>query len=62
MRRLDNVGWIWCACVFFPPVSRLIFFALLKEHIDVAETRKRGVRVGYTPDVLTDAGSCYYYD
>ncbi|XP_075980053.1 glyoxylate reductase/hydroxypyruvate reductase [Anticarsia gemmatalis] len=25
------------------------------DHIDVAECRKRGVRIGYTPDVLTDA-------
>lgn len=25
------------------------------EHIDVAECKKRGIRVGYTPDVLTDA-------
>ncbi|XP_030025322.1 glyoxylate reductase/hydroxypyruvate reductase isoform X2 [Manduca sexta] len=25
------------------------------DHIDVAECRKRGVKIGYTPDVLTDA-------
>ncbi|GAB0095708.1 glyoxylate reductase/hydroxypyruvate reductase [Sergentomyia squamirostris] len=25
------------------------------DHIDVAECRKRGIRMGYTPDVLTDA-------
>lgn len=25
------------------------------EHIDIAECKKRGIRVGYTPDVLTDA-------
>lgn len=25
------------------------------DHIDVAECRKRGIRIGYTPDVLTDA-------
>lgn len=25
------------------------------EHIDVQECKKRGIRVGYTPDVLTDA-------
>ncbi|EDW84024.2 uncharacterized protein Dwil_GK13923 [Drosophila willistoni] len=25
------------------------------EHIDVAECKKRGIRVGFTPDVLTDA-------
>uniref|UniRef100_A0A7G3ADH2 Glyoxylate reductase/hydroxypyruvate reductase n=1 Tax=Lutzomyia longipalpis TaxID=7200 RepID=A0A7G3ADH2_LUTLO len=25
------------------------------DHIDVAECKKRGIRVGYTPDVLTDA-------
>lgn len=25
------------------------------EHIDVKECKKRGIRVGYTPDVLTDA-------
>lgn len=25
------------------------------EHIDLAECKKRGIRVGYTPDVLTDA-------
>lgn len=25
------------------------------EHINVAECRKLGVRVGYTPDVLTEA-------
>lgn len=25
------------------------------DHIDVAECRKRGIKVGYTPDVLTDA-------
>ncbi|KAH9640284.1 hypothetical protein HF086_001636 [Spodoptera exigua] len=25
------------------------------DHIDVAECKKRGVRIGYTPDVLTDA-------
>lgn len=25
------------------------------EHIDVAECKRRGIRVGYTPDVLTDA-------
>ncbi|KAI5637792.1 d-isomer specific 2-hydroxyacid dehydrogenase, NAD binding domain-containing protein [Phthorimaea operculella] len=25
------------------------------DHIDVAECKKRGIRIGYTPDVLTDA-------
>jgi glyoxylate/hydroxypyruvate reductase len=25
------------------------------DHIDVAEVRSRGIRIGYTPDVLTDA-------
>lgn len=25
------------------------------EHIDIAECKKRGIRVGYTPDCLTDA-------
>lgn len=25
------------------------------DHIDVAECRKRGIRIGYTPEVLTDA-------
>lgn len=25
------------------------------DHIDVQECRKRGIKIGYTPDVLTDA-------
>lgn len=25
------------------------------EHIDIAEAKKRGIKVGYTPDVLTYA-------
>lgn len=25
------------------------------DHIDVAECRKRGIKIGYTPNVLTDA-------
>lgn len=25
------------------------------DHIDVAECKKRGIKIGYTPDVLTDA-------
>jgi glyoxylate/hydroxypyruvate reductase len=25
------------------------------DHIDVAEVRSQGIRIGYTPDVLTDA-------
>lgn len=25
------------------------------DHIDVPECRKRGIKIGYTPDVLTDA-------
>lgn len=25
------------------------------EHIDIAECKKRGIRIGYTPDCLTDA-------
>lgn len=25
------------------------------DHIDVAECRKRGVKIGYTPNILTDA-------
>lgn len=25
------------------------------DHIDVKECRQRGVKIGYTPDVLTDA-------
>ncbi len=27
------------------------------EHFDTSELSKRGVRMGYTPDVLTDAGA-----
>lgn len=27
------------------------------DHIDVSAVARRGVRLGYTPDVLTDAGS-----
>jgi len=30
------------------------------EHIDIKEAAQRGLRVGYTPDVLTDAGELGY--
>ncbi len=32
----------------------------LSEHVDLNATYRRGVRLGYTPDVLTDAGRCRY--
>ena len=28
------------------------------EHVDVPALARRGIRLGYTPDVLTDAGKC----
>ena len=31
------------------------------DHISLPEIRKRGIKVGYTPDVLTDAGALYYF-
>ena len=30
------------------------------EHVDIPALGKRGVRLGYTPDVLTDAGELFY--
>jgi hypothetical protein len=36
----------------------------MKEHVDLSALQQRGIKLGYTPDVLTDAGSIpptYYY-
>jgi len=33
------------------------WLTLIKEHVDLSALQKRGIKLGYTPDVLTDAGS-----
>lgn len=46
--RYHDVGHTWSKNNFI--------YALFAEHIDRKEAAKRGIKVGYTPDVLTDAG------
>lgn len=31
------------------------------DHVDLAGLAKRGVKLGYTPDILSDAGGCTHY-
>lgn len=37
------------------------FILLYTEHVDIKEAAKRNIRVGYTPDVLTDAGIAFFF-
>lgn len=43
-------------------VCALLFgvFNISIEHVNLSEVAKRGIKLGYTPDVLTDAGTTHY--
>lgn len=42
-------------CAFLQRLSTRHLLSFSYDHIDLAECKRRGIRVGYTPDVLTDA-------
>lgn len=50
-----SVGHGEYACHFFLDICT----NLVSEHVSLPALGKRGIRLGYTPDVLTDAGSCF---
>lgn len=53
-RRFNHVCWAWYVLRLTPvPVSEELEII---DHIDLPEVAKRGLKLGYTPDVLTDAG------
>ena len=57
---LDYVSWLWhvYSCSQYASTSLIIY----PEHCDLKALQRRGVRLGYTPDVLTDAGAYTLFD
>ena len=54
--RFDDVGRI--RYVYLRPIGESKKFMILQlDHVDVKEISKRKLKLGYTPDVLSDAGA-----
>lgn len=50
-----SVGWVLALTLESRLDLKCYDVTLRYEHIDVPECKKRGIRVGFTPDCLTDA-------